>query len=111
MTSRFSFSRSGTETSTSTSGSGSSTWSRPSIKGRAMTWRDKEKKKQELSLVEDFYSVYELDWDKLRGWLAETFPELEFGEQYDSSGDYYRFKIPRKLTEVCYLCQDVARQE
>ena len=76
-----------------------------------MTWRDKEKKKQELSLVEDFYSVYELDWDRLRAWLAETFPELEFGEQYDSSGDYYRFKIPRKLTEVGYLRQDVARRE
>jgi hypothetical protein len=68
-----------------------------------MTWRDKEKKKKEPPLVEDFYSTYELDWDALRGWLAAKFPDLEFGEQYDSSGDYYRFRIPRKLTEVCKL--------
>jgi hypothetical protein len=103
MTSRFSFGRSGTESSTSTSASGSSAWSRPSIRGRALTWRDKEKKKKELPLVDDFYSTYELDWDELRAWLAARFPELEFGEQYDSSGDYYRFKIPRKLTEVSFV--------
>lgn len=104
MSSRFSFSRSGTESSTGTSASGSSAWSRPSIIGRAMTWKEKEKKRKELSLVEDFYSTYELDWDLLRAWLAARFPELEFGEQYDSSGDYYRFRIPRKLTEVSYSC-------
>lgn len=104
MSSRFSFNRSGTESSTGTSSSGSSAWSRPSIIGRAMTWKEKEKKRKELSLVEEFYSTYELDWDLLRAWLAARFPELEFGEQYDSSGDYYRFRIPRKLTEVSDYC-------
>lgn len=137
MSSRYSFGRrSGTESTTSSSSSWGSI-ARPSIRGRALTWREKERRKKEPVLVEDFYSTYELDWDALRAWLAVTFPDTEFGEQYvgsgrlpgcqmrlmmlmncvqDCSGDFYRFKIPRKLTEdekaqIWYLRNDQTQEQ
>lgn len=101
MSARFSFGRRSTNTSTSTAASGSSMASsaRSFVKGRTMSWRDREQRKRESVLVEDFYLMYELDWSALRDWLQARFPGLDFREEYDSSGDSYKFNIPRKLTE------------
>lgn len=84
MSARFSFGRRSTNTSTSTAASGSSMASsaRSFVKGRTMSWRDREQRKRESVLVEDFYLMYELDWSALRDWLQARFPGLDFREEY-----------------------------
>jgi hypothetical protein len=84
MSARFSFGRQPTDASTSTAASGSSVTSstHPFVKGRAMSWRDKKQRIKESSLVEEYYSMYELDWAVLREWLQTKYPGIDFKEAY-----------------------------
>jgi hypothetical protein len=56
---------------------------RPLFRIRNRTQSNKiAKKKYSDTLVKQYYRRYEMDWLKLREWLVDKFPDVEFRERY-----------------------------